>query len=149
MHLNGNQLTTLSAEIGQLTGLTGLHLDDNKLSTLPAEIVQLTCHTRLTRLVLGAKDSDQLLSKTPALRHWRDDLEFAGLINAGSRETLVYVESPASIKGAPQAAELGLKIDVKPVVQPTQLLAIDTVHVPHLCALCRKARAGLGWGLSQ
>ena len=40
LHPNDNQLATLPAEIGLLTGLTELqlHLNVNQLTTLPAEI---------------------------------------------------------------------------------------------------------------
>ena len=42
MYLNNNQLTSLPAEIGQLTSLTELYLSDNQLTSVPAEIGQLT-----------------------------------------------------------------------------------------------------------
>ncbi len=42
LYLEGNQLTTLPAEIGQLTQLQRLYLEGNQLTTLPAEIGQLT-----------------------------------------------------------------------------------------------------------
>ena len=48
--LSHNQLTTLPAEIGNLTALTRLDLYDDQLTTLPAEIWNLTA---LTRLGLG------------------------------------------------------------------------------------------------
>ena len=40
--LRSNELTTLPAEIGNLTSLEKLYLSSNKLTTLPAEIVNLT-----------------------------------------------------------------------------------------------------------
>ena len=42
LDLNDNQLTTVPAEIGQLTSLKGLGLWHNKLTSVPAEIGQLT-----------------------------------------------------------------------------------------------------------
>jgi Leucine-rich repeat (LRR) protein len=42
LHLYNNQLTTLPTEIGNLTALTGLSLDGNQLTTLPTEIGNLT-----------------------------------------------------------------------------------------------------------
>ena len=42
MYLEGNQLTSLPAEIGQLTSLRKLDLSRNQLTSLPAEIWQLT-----------------------------------------------------------------------------------------------------------
>ena len=42
LDLGGNQLTSLPAEIGQLTSLTWLSLRRNHLTSLPAEIGQLT-----------------------------------------------------------------------------------------------------------
>ena len=42
LFLIGNQLTSLPAEIGQLTSLTELNLGGNPLTSLPAEIGQLT-----------------------------------------------------------------------------------------------------------
>ena len=47
MYLGGNQLTSVPAEIGQLTSLTELDLHDNQLTSLPAEIGQLTSLTEL------------------------------------------------------------------------------------------------------
>ena len=47
MYLNDNQLTSLPAEIGQLTSLEELFLQRNQLTSLPAEIGQLTSLTRL------------------------------------------------------------------------------------------------------
>ncbi|MFB2896454.1 leucine-rich repeat domain-containing protein [Aerosakkonemataceae cyanobacterium BLCC-F50] len=41
LYLNGNQLTSLPAEIGQLHSLTDLYLRGNRLTSLPAEIGQL------------------------------------------------------------------------------------------------------------
>ena len=42
LDLRDNELTSLPAEIGQLTSLVGLWLGDNQLTSLPAEIGQLT-----------------------------------------------------------------------------------------------------------
>ena len=42
LDLGGNQLTSLPAEIGQLTSLTELDLSGNQLTSVPAEIGQLT-----------------------------------------------------------------------------------------------------------
>ena len=50
MNLKGNRLTSVPAEIGQLTSLMHLELDDNLLKSLPAEIWQLTS---LEELYLG------------------------------------------------------------------------------------------------
>ena len=44
---SSNQLTSLPAEIGQLTSLTELGLQGNQLTSLPAEIGQLTSLTEL------------------------------------------------------------------------------------------------------
>ena len=47
LHISGNQLTSLPAEIGQLTSLTQLYLRRNELTTLPAAIRELRaagCH---------------------------------------------------------------------------------------------------------
>ena len=41
------RLTSLPAEIGRLTSLTGLYLGGNKLTSLPAEIGRLTSLTML------------------------------------------------------------------------------------------------------
>ena len=42
LDLSGNQLTSVPAEIGQLTSLRELYLSGNQLTSLPAEIGQLT-----------------------------------------------------------------------------------------------------------
>ena len=42
LYLHDNRLTSLPAEIGQLTSLVELHLSDNQLTSVPAEIGQLT-----------------------------------------------------------------------------------------------------------
>ena len=47
LHLEGNQLTALPAEIGMLAGLQGLYLDGNQLTALPAEIGKLAGLQRL------------------------------------------------------------------------------------------------------
>ena len=41
------KLTTLPADIGQLTSLMDLHLTDNQLTSVPSEIGQLTSLTQL------------------------------------------------------------------------------------------------------
>ena len=48
LDLQENQLTSLPAEIGQLTALRQLDLQENQLTSLPAEIGQLTALTRLS-----------------------------------------------------------------------------------------------------
>ena len=45
LNLDNNQLTSLPAEIGELTSLTTLYLHNNQLTSLPAEIVKLTSLT--------------------------------------------------------------------------------------------------------
>ena len=50
MYLPENQLTSLPAEIGQLTSLEVLELGDNELTSLPAAIRELRaagCHVDL------------------------------------------------------------------------------------------------------
>ena len=47
MHLGGNQLTSLPAEVRQLAGLTELDLIINQLTSLPAEVRQLAGLTEL------------------------------------------------------------------------------------------------------
>ncbi|MEO9029824.1 MAG: COR domain-containing protein, partial [Ktedonobacteraceae bacterium] len=42
LFLDNNQLSTLPAEVGDLTSLQGLYLDNNQLSTLPAEVGNLS-----------------------------------------------------------------------------------------------------------
>jgi Leucine-rich repeat (LRR) protein len=59
--LDGNQLTALPPEIGQLTNLRQLALDGNQLSALPPEIGQLT---RLQKLAL---DHNQLTALPPEI----------------------------------------------------------------------------------
>ncbi|MDQ1591242.1 MAG: internalin [Pyrinomonadaceae bacterium] len=60
LNLNGNQLTELPPEIGQLTTLRDLHLDRNQLTELPPEIGQLT---GLTHLSLNGNKLAQLPSE--------------------------------------------------------------------------------------
>ena len=67
MNLNSNQLTSLPAEIGQLTSLEGLSLDRNQLTSLPAEIGQLTS---LEGLYLGEQSADEFAGGDRAAR-WR------------------------------------------------------------------------------
>ena len=62
MNLNSNQLTSLPAEIGQLTALRELYFGDNQLTSVPAEIGQLTS---LDTLDLGG---NQLTSVPAAIR---------------------------------------------------------------------------------
>ena len=45
--LDVNQLTSVPAEIGQLTSLTNLYLNRNQLTSVPAEIGRLTSLTKL------------------------------------------------------------------------------------------------------
>ena len=65
MYLRGNKLTSLPAEIGQLTALEWLNLRYNQLTSLPAEIGQLTS---LTELWLSL---NQLTSLPAAIRELR------------------------------------------------------------------------------
>ena len=65
MYLIGNQLTSLPAEIGQLTSLRELHVGNNRLTSVPAEILQLTS---LQELHLGG---NQLTSVPAAIRELR------------------------------------------------------------------------------
>ena len=44
---DGNQLTSMPAEIGQLTSLEELGLSDKQLTSMPAEIGQLTSLKKL------------------------------------------------------------------------------------------------------
>ena len=65
MSLGINKLTSVPAEIGQLTSLTHLYLESNQLTSVPAEIGQLTS---LERLGL----SDNQLTRLPgAINHLR------------------------------------------------------------------------------
>ena len=65
LSLHGNQLTSLPAEIGQLASLEQLVLSENQLTSVPAEIGQLTS---LRRLYL---DANQLTSLPAAIRELR------------------------------------------------------------------------------
>ena len=65
MYLDGNQLTSVPAEIGQLTSLRELDLGSNQLTSVPAEIGQLTS---LRELCL---DGNQLTSLPAAIRELR------------------------------------------------------------------------------
>jgi leucine-rich repeat protein SHOC2 len=47
LSLGSNQLTSLPAEIGQLTSLTGLYLDGNQLTSVPAAIRAAGCRVYL------------------------------------------------------------------------------------------------------
>ena len=51
--LHANQLTSLPAEIGQLTSLEELDLGENQLTSLPAEIGQLTALEGLHLATIG------------------------------------------------------------------------------------------------
>ena len=48
--INGNQLTAVAPECGQLTNLRELHLQGNQLTELPAQLNQLkvSLHTGMT-----------------------------------------------------------------------------------------------------
>ena len=59
MNLSGNELTSIPAEIEQLTSLRELNLGGNQLTTVPAEIGQLAA---LQVLYLG----DNQLTSVPA-----------------------------------------------------------------------------------
>jgi hypothetical protein len=50
---SANQLTTLPAEIGQLSNLSVLDLSGNQLTTLPAEIGQLSNLSSLTSAAIN------------------------------------------------------------------------------------------------
>ena len=65
MGLEYNQLTSVPAEIGQLTSLRELHLHINQLTSLPAEIGQLT-----SLKVLNLHEN-QLTSVPAAIRELR------------------------------------------------------------------------------
>ena len=56
MDLYGNQLTSVPAEIGQLTSLEELYLGGNQLTSVPAEIGQLTSLEQLA----SAQSADEL-----------------------------------------------------------------------------------------
>ena len=56
LSLSDNQLTSVPAEIGQLTSLTELYLSGNQLTSVPAEIGQLTA---LEELDLGRQSADE------------------------------------------------------------------------------------------
>ena len=52
MYLSDNQLTSVPAEIGQLTSLKMLYISDNKLTSVPAAIRELRaagCRVMLDR----------------------------------------------------------------------------------------------------
>jgi hypothetical protein len=61
LRLDGNQLTSIPPEIGQLTNLTDLSLDCNQLTSIPPEIGQLT---NLTALLIH---TNQLTSIPPEI----------------------------------------------------------------------------------
>ena len=65
----GQQLTSVPAEIGQLTSLRELSLSGNQLTSLPAEIGQLTSLdglTLATELTMGGGTNGNLLTSLPA-----------------------------------------------------------------------------------
>ncbi len=68
LDLSSSELTSLPAEIGQLTALTQLNLRDNRLTSLPAEIGQLTALTQLNlrdnRLTSLPAEIGQLMALT-------------------------------------------------------------------------------------
>ena len=64
-----SQLTSVPAEIGQLSSLTELNLDNNQLTSVPAEIGQITSLQVLTL------DDNQLTSVPAAV----DELIAAGM----------------------------------------------------------------------
>ena len=68
--LDYNQLTSVPAEIGQLTSLEQLNLDCNQLTSVPAEIGQLTSLRRLNLRRNQLTSLPAEIGQLTSLRSW-------------------------------------------------------------------------------